>query len=183
MAKHKRGGKPSKRANSRRPSGSSSAAMKPSGPAAVDRRIWIAIAGVAVAVLVMGMLAIGAAGGGGGATPTPTALAAVPAADIAPAEANQRWDAGALLLDVREQDEWDAGHVPGATHIALSELASRVGELPTDKTILVICRSGNRSLQAREILTAAGLTATSVTGGVKAWRDAGLVYQGDILEG
>ena len=185
MAKQKRtSGKPSRRANARRPSSGRTTSARPSGPAKVDQRIWFALAALAVVVLAAGALAIGSLGGSAAATPTPTAagLSAVPATAISVAEANERWDAGALLLDVREDDEWDAGHIPGATHIPLSELGSRVGELPVDQTILVICRSGNRSEQGRDILLNAGLVATSVEGGVNAWRDAGQLYQGEILE-
>ena len=53
--------------------------------------------------------------------------------------------AGVTLLDVREQDEWDAGHAPDALHIPMSELAGRLEELPNDQDVYVICRSGNRS--------------------------------------
>jgi len=83
-------------------------------------------------------------------------------------------DAGAVVLDVREPSEWAEGHVPGATLIPLGELARRAPELPHDGTIVVICRSGNRSAQGRDILLAAGYAATSVDGGMTAWRAAGL---------
>lgn len=145
-----------------------------------------------VAVVVAGALMLGGLGGndsGGGtaaATPTPRASGAVVVAaplpaDIDPAAAAVRWESGAVLLDVREPSEWNAGHVPGAEHIPLDELAARVDELPADTEILVICRSGNRSQQGRDILAAAGVEqVTSVNGGVRAWRDAGLPYEGDI---
>lgn len=101
---------------------------------------------------------------------------------MSPAEASARVAAGAILLDVREDDEWAAGHVPGATHIPLSQLASRVGELPQDTPTMVMCRSGNRSQEGRDILLAAGLTqVASVNGGSKGWRDAGLPYDGQII--
>jgi rhodanese-related sulfurtransferase len=83
-------------------------------------------------------------------------------------------DAGAVVLDVREPAEWAEGHIPGATLIPLGELARRVSELPNDETIVVICRSGNRSAQGRDLLLAAGYEATSVDGGMTAWRAAGL---------
>jgi rhodanese-related sulfurtransferase len=77
---------------------------------------------------------------------------------------------GAFVLDVRNQDEWDAGHVPGATLIPLPQLASRLAELPQDQEIVVICRSGNRSATARDILLDAGFSSvTSVAGGFNDW--------------
>ena len=70
-------------------------------------------------------------------------MSGVPQIDVATARAEQA--AGALLLDVREQDEWDAGHVAGALHIPMSELQERFVELPEADATLVICRSGSRS--------------------------------------
>jgi rhodanese-related sulfurtransferase len=82
---------------------------------------------------------------------------------------------GALLLDVREQYEWDETHVEGALLIPLLELPNRIDELPTDQDILVICRTGNRSAQARDLLREAGLErTTSISGGIDAWISAGL---------
>src|SRR5215467_5679634 len=62
----------------------------------------------------------------------------------------------AWLLDVREDDEWAAGHVPGATHIPLGQLGARTAELPHDEQIYVICRSGNRSARVAQALNGAG---------------------------
>lgn len=96
-------------------------------------------------------------------------------ATVSVKDAATRFEASAFLLDVREQSEWDAGHVDGAVLIPLGQLQSRISELPTDQDILVICRSGNRSAQARDILRAAGLSrSTSVAGGINAWIAAGL---------
>ena len=104
---------------------------------------------------------------------TPGAGVALPAAiDIATA-ARER-DAGAFILDVREPDEWAAGHIPGATLIPLGQLTARAGEVPADREVVVVCRSGNRSAQGRDILRAAGLTqVTSMAGGMNAWTAAG----------
>lgn len=74
-----------------------------------------------------------------------------------------------FVVDVREQAEWDEYHVPNTTLIPLTELQSRLGELPKDKKILVVCRSGNRSQQGRDILLSAGFNATSMAGGLKNW--------------
>lgn len=90
-------------------------------------------------------------------------------------EAKRRVDAGdALLVDVREMDEWRADHVAGATHIPLGTIASWASALPTDREILVICRTGNRSAMAQERLAQAGFTnVTNVEGGVAAWAEQG----------
>lgn len=79
-----------------------------------------------------------------------------------------------FVLDVREQFEWDEFHIPNTTLIPLGQLAGRVSEVPKDAKILVVCRSGNRSDDGRDILLAAGFTnVTSMDGGVVAWRSLG----------
>jgi rhodanese-related sulfurtransferase len=88
-------------------------------------------------------------------------------------KAYSMYQEGAFVLDVRTVEEWNEYHAPGTKHIPLDELASRVNELPKDQPIVVICRSGNRSQQGRDILLQAGLDATSVTGGLNAWRSSG----------
>lgn len=81
---------------------------------------------------------------------------------------------GALMLDVRQPEEWEAGHIPGAVLIPLGELESRVNELPTDQEIVVVCRSGNRSATGRDILLDAGFNdVTSMAGGMNQWSDKG----------
>lgn len=81
---------------------------------------------------------------------------------------------GAFMLDVREPDEWTAGHIPGATLIPLGQLAGRIAEVPRDRMVVTVCRSGNRSAQAREILRAAGFEAVaSMAGGMNEWTAEG----------
>jgi rhodanese-related sulfurtransferase len=80
---------------------------------------------------------------------------------------------GAWLLDVREDDEWAAGHAPSATHIPLGQLGARTGELPVDQEIYVICRSGVRSARAAQALNGAGWQAVNVAGGMQDWAEAG----------
>jgi len=81
--------------------------------------------------------------------------------------------AGAYLLDVREDDEWDAGHVPGALHIPLGELGARYTEIERDRPLFVICRSGNRSAHAAHALAGAGWDARNVADGMRGWQAAG----------
>ena len=95
-------------------------------------------------------------------------------AAVDPAEARQRVESGALLLDVREPDEWSAGHVPEATWIPLRELAGRQAELPSDRLIVVVCRSGDRSGRVSNALCRAGYDAANLSGGLLAWTAAGL---------
>jgi rhodanese-related sulfurtransferase len=78
----------------------------------------------------------------------------------------------AFVLDVREDYEFEAGHVPGAKHIPLAELPDRFEELDPDEDVYVICRTGGRSAQASLWLTAQGYTAINVAGGSGAWIDA-----------
>src|SRR5579859_4621722 len=81
--------------------------------------------------------------------------------------------AGAYLLDVREDDEWAAGHAPSAVHVRLGELGARTAELPRDREVYVICRSGARSAYAVQALTGAGWTAVNVADGMTGWAVAG----------
>lgn len=107
----------------------------------------------------------------------PSTVEAVAPAEITTAQAYEKYQAGVLLLDVREQDEWDAGHIPNTTHIPLGELSSRVDELPKDQEIVVVCRSGNRSAEGRDILLQNGFTnVTSMAGGVSDWSSAGYPF-------
>lgn len=80
---------------------------------------------------------------------------------------------GATVLDVRNPDEYQDGHVAGAVLIPLGELAARQAEIPTADPLYVICASGGRSLQAARALAGAGYRALSVAGGTKGWVAAG----------
>lgn len=94
--------------------------------------------------------------------------------EISLEEAVAKHESGVFILDVRQPDEWNEYHVHGSTLIPLGELASRVNELPHDQEIVVVCRSGNRSAQARDILIEAGFTqVTSLAGGLSQWQAAG----------
>lgn len=85
-------------------------------------------------------------------------------------------DDDAVLLDVRESYEWQAGHAPGAVHVALSALAAGapLPERVAGRRLVVVCRSGNRSRQAAELLVARGADAVDVIGGMREWARLGL---------
>lgn len=78
------------------------------------------------------------------------------------------------LLDVREDDEWAAGHAPGAHHLPMRQVPERMGEVPTDDDVFVVCRSGGRSAQVTAYLIANGWdNVRNVDGGMRAWESAG----------
>jgi rhodanese-related sulfurtransferase len=83
-------------------------------------------------------------------------------------------DGSAQLVDVRELKEWNNGHIPGAIHIPLGELAGRTNELIKETPVITICRSGHRSLAAADELIAQGFVdVASLSGGMIAWAKAG----------
>lgn len=87
-------------------------------------------------------------------------------------ELARRLDDGGNLLDVRQPDEYEERHVPGAQLIPLAEVPDRVAELPSGQ-LNVICKSGGRSLRAAEFLRADGVDAVNVAGGTDGWAEAG----------
>jgi rhodanese-related sulfurtransferase len=97
---------------------------------------------------------------------------AVPEIDIE--EADLRMRQGAQLVDVREPSEWAEARVPDSVHIPLGDLARRSAELDTTRPVVAICRSGNRSKTAVQVLQRAGFAdASSMAGGIVAWGRAG----------
>ena len=88
-----------------------------------------------------------------------------------PREAYDRPE-GAVLVDVREDDEWQAGHAPDAVHIPMHQLTPDT--VPTGRPVYCICRSGNRSGRVAELLVASRIDAYNVVGGMVAWHGAGL---------
>jgi rhodanese-related sulfurtransferase len=123
---------------------------------------------VALVALIVYLIATSAGGGSTGTL----------ARDISVDKAYEMYKGGTYMLDVRTQEEWDEYHVPNATLIPLDQLPNRLSEVPKDKEIVVICRSGNRSQQGRDILLNAGYNATSVTGGIKEWYARGYDIEG-----
>ena len=99
-------------------------------------------------------------------------MPAAPSVD--PEEAARRVSEGALLLDVREPDEWEAGYAPEAVHVPLAALAARHGELDRERSVVAVCRSGGRSERAANALRQQGYDAVNLGGGMQAWSASGL---------
>jgi rhodanese-related sulfurtransferase len=94
--------------------------------------------------------------------------------EISVSEAYSKYQNGAYVLDVRTQEEWADFHAPNTTLIPLDQLPARLNEIPRDREIVVVCRSGNRSKQGRDILLNAGFQqVTSMQGGLNEWRASG----------
>ena len=98
------------------------------------------------------------------------------------AEAHRLWSAGELaIVDCREEAEHEATRVEGVPLIPMSEFLARVDELPDDLPLAILCRSGSRSAQVADYLTAAGDhgEVANVDGGIIAWAAEGLPYEGE----
>jgi rhodanese-related sulfurtransferase len=108
-------------------------------------------------------------------------MADVPEIDVT--ELAARRGDGAVLIDVREDDEYRRARVPGAHHIPLGEVVERIDEVPTDSTVYVICARGGRSAKAVEHFRTKGIDAVNVSGGTLGWIDAGLPIDGDAGSG
>jgi rhodanese-related sulfurtransferase len=128
--------------------------------------LWIgALVGVVGLLLVLAVLL----------QPGPQEKLAELPSEISVEQASAKRDQGAFILDVRQPEEWEQGHIPGSTLIPLGELPGRLGEVPQDKEIVVVCRSGNRSTKGRDILLDAGYKqVASMAGGVTQWQRKGL---------
>ncbi len=98
--------------------------------------------------------------------------------DVAPEDALALQDGGAVLLDVRESDEWSAGHAPNAVHVPLAEVEGSVTKFE-GKTVLTVCRSGGRSAKAAQMLAVGGVDVRNVAGGMTAWMAGGLPVVSD----
>ncbi|GAA4856247.1 rhodanese-like domain-containing protein [Saccharopolyspora rosea] len=80
---------------------------------------------------------------------------------------------GSVLLDVREHEEWRAGHAPGAVHIPMSEIVQRLDDIPEADQLYVVCRSGGRSAKVTAYLNANGWDAVNVERGMNGWAATG----------
>jgi rhodanese-related sulfurtransferase len=104
------------------------------------------------------------------------------AAELTVTEAHAAWRAGELVIvDCREQDEHEATSIDGVPLIPMSEFLARVDELPGGRPLAIICRSGSRSAQVADYLTATGDhgEVANVEGGIIAWAAEGLPYEGE----
>ena len=97
-------------------------------------------------------------------------------------EALELLDGDAILLDVRQENEWDAGHAPMASLIPLAELSDHLDELPRERLIICACRSGGRSLRAATFLHESGFDAVNLAGGMMAWFKEDLPFESDSGE-
>jgi rhodanese-related sulfurtransferase len=94
--------------------------------------------------------------------------------DIDPVEADRLMAVGALMIDVREDDEWAAGHAPVAVHLPMGQVAERIDELPVGQTIICMCRVGGRSGSVALHLAGSGYDVRNIVGGMQAWAAQGL---------
>jgi hydroxyacylglutathione hydrolase len=99
--------------------------------------------------------------------------------ELTPREANERVVAGeAVLVDVREESEWESGRIPTSIHVPLSQIRRRDSRgLPEDKEIVLVCRSGARSALAATMLSDDALKTANLAGGVQAWVREGLPFE------
>jgi rhodanese-related sulfurtransferase len=98
---------------------------------------------------------------------------------VGPREAVALLAEAAVLVDVREVHEWEAGHVSGAIHLPLDLVPTRLDELPRDRRIVVVCRSGRRSAGVTDLLTRSAFDAVNLDGGLLAWVEEGLPIETD----
>jgi rhodanese-related sulfurtransferase len=96
------------------------------------------------------------------------------AKEVSRDEAQKLIDDGAQLIDVRVDHEWEVGHIEGAAHLPLDELAARAGEIDKERPVVLYCRGGNRSTMAAAALAEAGYDAAKLSEGIVGWDEAGL---------
>src|SRR3954449_12659368 len=101
---------------------------------------------------------------------------------LSPERAQQIVQDGGQLVDVRGDDEHEAGHIPGDRHIRFDRLREEIGTLDTSRPLVVYGRSGDRSGPAADALRASGFDAYNVDGGAIAWTEEGLPFDGEVVE-
>lgn len=102
--------------------------------------------------------------------------------DLSPGDVAERMKEDLVLIDVREPYEWEAGHVPDSAHIEMSAIGERLDDMPADRPLAFICRSGARSTMVARTLRARGYDAYNVDGGFLAWFDASLPTEPEDAE-
>ena len=96
---------------------------------------------------------------------------------VSPAEVPE----DAVILDVREDDEWAAGHIPGAVHVPMNTMPNHLDEIPKDRDVVVACKSGARSAAVTNYLRQLGWTRVrNLDGGLEAWAKAGKPFEGTV---
>lgn len=137
------------------------------------KRIWLGL----LIVLVLGLAACGGQANTADTTVVEASadVATLPdTVDVQTVSAIKEQD-NVIVLDVREQSEYDEGHIPGVVLIPMGEVSSRLSEIPTDKEVIVTCRTGNRSGQITDYLREQGFdNVHNMEGGIVAWEAAGL---------
>lgn len=127
---------------------------------------WMVIGLAALAILVMAVIYVFTQG--------EIRKSSAKSNDLSVAQAYEKYEQDTFFLDVRQPEEWNGYRIPGTTLIPLESLAARVNELPRDKEIVVVCRTGNRSQKGVDILEAAGFTNVyNMVGGVNQWQASG----------
>ena len=101
------------------------------------------------------------------------------ARDITPEQAEALVRDGAQLIDVREDDEWEAGRIGGARHIVLGEVASQAPTIDQERPVVFYCRVGARSAMAADAFRRGGYDAYSLAGGLEAWAGQGKPLEPD----
>jgi len=102
---------------------------------------------------------------------------------LSPDRAAQMIEAGeAEVVDVRRDWEWEAGHLQTARHIEVNDLTSSADQVPRDRPVVFVCRGGTRSGMAAEAFRQGGWDAYHVEGGLRAWVEAGLQFDGEVAE-
>ncbi|MHB8135734.1 MAG: rhodanese-like domain-containing protein [Anaerolineaceae bacterium] len=145
--------------------------MKNKKSKSTSKKSFPMLAGLALVVVILAVTAVLVFQKPQSSQPSTVSLPA----EISVDQAAKMRDEGAFILDVREPQEWAQFHIPGSTLIPLGELSNRLNEIPENKDIVVVCRSGNRSAQGRDILLDAGFNSvTSMAKGVTQWQVQGL---------
>jgi rhodanese-related sulfurtransferase len=101
---------------------------------------------------------------------------------LPPKRAAELIEAGAQVVDVRRDYEWEAGHLADARHVEVNDLTSSADEISRDEPVVFVCRGGSRSGMAADAFRQAGWDAYHVEGGLRAWVEAGLPLEGEVAE-